>query len=73
MKNCTSFLSAFMLTSVLATGAMAYNMTGDVMLDRTSYGIDYETEEEIIDSFSNNTNDNGITLTGGGGYSYFRH
>lgn len=64
MKNCTSFLSAFMLTSVLTTGAMAYNMTGDLNLtsDEASY--------EIVKSFSKNAEDNGITLTGGGGLLY---
>lgn len=63
MKNHASILSAFVFTSILALNvnqALAYDVSSDLNL------IDSSASQEIVNSFSNNAEDNGITLGGGG-------
>ena len=64
MKNHAPILSAFVFTSILALNvnqALAYDVSSDLNL------IDSSASQEIVNSFSNNAEDNGITLGGGGG------
>lgn len=63
MKNHASILSAFVFTSILALNAhqaLAYDVSGNLNLTNSN------ASEEIVNSFSNNAEDNGITLGGGG-------
>lgn len=63
MKNHASILSAFVFTSILALNvnqALAYDVSSDLNL------IDSSASQGIVNSFSNNAEDNGITLGGGG-------
>ena len=62
MKNHAPILSAFVFTSILALNvnqALAYDVSDNLNLAYSNASV------EIVNSFSNNAEDNGITLGGG--------